>query len=353
MTTADSKTTPTPTREGTTATAVTAVTAIIINPIFKKLIPPLTQDEFEQLEKNILAEKKIRDPLVLWDGTLIDGHNRYELATKHGIDIKTESMDFPDEEAAKVWIINNQLGRRNLPPYVRTELASLAAPMLAKKGKKNMSAGGGDKKSGLTKSTNPMEVENNPKIEKVNTRKELAGMAGVSEDTYRKAMFIQDNAEDGTLQDLREGKTSIHAAYTELKTGERERSVADMVFGTGEKRPPTKKELAEQTSKNREYDKNHKKTIEELQQVFRANLEKSLYSLSNQFFATASHLWADGENIKVAHALIDEAVEATKKLKEEFNAKLETQQSNNPANDTRGVREGSQEDSNSQQEKSD
>ena len=354
MTTADSKTTPTPPTE---STATTAAVKIIINPTFKKLIPPLTQDEFQQLEKNILAEKKIRDPLVLWNGTLIDGHNRYELETKLGIDFKTESMDFTDEEAAKVWIINNQLGRRNLLPYVRTELASLAAPMLAKKGKKNMSAGGGDKKSGLTKSTNP--IENAEKIEKVNTRKELADMTGVSEDTYRKAMFIQDNADDGTLQELREGKTSIHAAYTELKTAERERSVSDMVFGTGKKRPSTKKELAEereiaeQIRKNREYDKNHKTTIEELQQVFRANLEKSLYSLSNQFFATSSHLWADEENIKVAHSLIDEAVEATKNLKEEFNAKLETQQIDNPANDTRGVREGSQEDSNSQQEKSD
>jgi len=187
-------------------------------------------------------------------------------------------------------------------------------------------------------------------------------MAGVSEDTYRKAMFIQDNADDGTLQELREGKTSIHAAYTELKTGERERSVSDMVFGTGEKRPATKKELAEQREKaeqirkNREYDKNHKRTIEEMKLVFRANLEKSLYNLNNQFFATASHLWTDEENIKVAHALIDEAVEATKKLKEEFNAKtkqLKAQQSNNPTNDTRGIRESAEKDSNSQQEKSD
>jgi len=110
--------------------------SITINPAFKNLIPPLAQDEFEQLEKNILAEKKIRDPLVLWNDTLIDGHNRYELATKHGIDFKTESMDFQNEEAAKVWIINNQLGRRNLLPYVRTELASLAAPCLRRRVRK-------------------------------------------------------------------------------------------------------------------------------------------------------------------------------------------------------------------------
>ncbi|MCL2215550.1 MAG: hypothetical protein FWB91_00890 [Defluviitaleaceae bacterium] len=235
---------------------------ITINPIFKKLIPPLTQGEFQQLEQNILTEKKIRDPLVLWNDTLIDGHNRYDLAKKHGVDFKTESMDFPNEEAVSVWIINNQLGRRNLLPYVRAELASLKEPMIAEKAKKNLSAGGGGKKSGLTKSTKA--------IEKVNTRKELADMAGVSRDTYRKAMYIKDNADDGTLQELWEGKASIHATYTELKTGESWRSVAGMVFGTGEKRPPTKKELAEQRElgeqvrKNREYDKNHKRIIEEM-----------------------------------------------------------------------------------------
>ncbi len=84
---------------------------------FKTLIPPLGASEREQLESNLLAEG-CRDPLVVWKGhnILLDGHNRYDLCTQHGIDFKIVEKVLPDRDAARDWLIRNQLGRRNLTP---------------------------------------------------------------------------------------------------------------------------------------------------------------------------------------------------------------------------------------------
>ena len=87
---------------------------------FKALIPPLSKEEYQQLEANILAEG-CRDALVVWhplehECILLDGHNRYEICQKHGIDFDITPIDCFDRQEALNWIINNQLGRRNLHP---------------------------------------------------------------------------------------------------------------------------------------------------------------------------------------------------------------------------------------------
>lgn len=90
---------------------------IIVDPEFKALIPPLSPDEYSQLEANILADG-CRDPLVVWAGenVLIDGHNRYEICTRHGIGFNTVEHEFADRDAAMDWMDANQLGRRNITP---------------------------------------------------------------------------------------------------------------------------------------------------------------------------------------------------------------------------------------------
>lgn len=90
-----------------------------INPKFRALIPPLAPEELAQLEANILADG-CRDPLVTWNGTLIDGHNRFDICTTHKLPFKTVAIDLADEDAAMDWIDSNQLGRRNLTPDQRS-----------------------------------------------------------------------------------------------------------------------------------------------------------------------------------------------------------------------------------------
>ncbi len=82
---------------------------------FKALIPPLSTEEYDQLEANILAEG-CRDALVVWNSLLLDGHNRFAICQKHDLPFATTALEFADRQSAFNWIINNQLGRRNLHP---------------------------------------------------------------------------------------------------------------------------------------------------------------------------------------------------------------------------------------------
>ena len=88
-----------------------------IEPEFQSQIPPLTDDEFKQLEENILKEGKLLSPLIVWNNTLVDGHNRYAILQKHPeIYFSTMPLRFENREEAIAWICRNQLGRRNLSP---------------------------------------------------------------------------------------------------------------------------------------------------------------------------------------------------------------------------------------------
>ena len=163
---------------------------------FKELIPPLSPEEFEQLEKNIL-EEGIRDPLVVWNGVLVDGHNRYEIAKKHGLDYETVERDFCSEDEAKAWIIQNQLGRRNLSKYDRSVMALRLKETIAEKAKERM--------------FDPMQ-----NFAQGTTRGEIANIAGVSHETIRKVEKIEEKATPRTKQLLREGKLSINQAYNSV-----------------------------------------------------------------------------------------------------------------------------------------
>lgn len=88
---------------------------IKIDEELRSLIPPLTLDEFKQLEANII-EWGCRDKLTVWaeHGTLLDGHNRYEICTRNNIEYEVEEIELESKEEVIDWIIKNQLGRRNL-----------------------------------------------------------------------------------------------------------------------------------------------------------------------------------------------------------------------------------------------
>ena len=116
--------------------------SIRIDKEFESLIPPLTDDEFKQLEENCVRDG-IRDPLVLWrvpngDDILIDGHNRWKIAAQHaGMPFETVHMKFDNRDDVKLWIYQNQLGKRNLDAVARVEIVMKIEPLIAKKAKEN------------------------------------------------------------------------------------------------------------------------------------------------------------------------------------------------------------------------
>lgn len=89
-----------------------------IDPQFKNLIHPLRKREYLQLEENLLVDG-CRDPLIVWNGILVDGHNRYEICTRQQIPFAVIEMHFACREEAVAWICSNQLGRRNISEETR------------------------------------------------------------------------------------------------------------------------------------------------------------------------------------------------------------------------------------------
>jgi N6-adenosine-specific RNA methylase IME4 len=183
----------------------------------ESLIPPLSNEEFKQLERNIL-EEGIREPLITWNGILIDGHNRYRIAQEHDMNYETLEKEFEDLNAVKIWMVNNQLGRRNLQDFVRGELFSIIEEILKQKGNDEKSKAGGDKKS-LLSIIDKSDIKTNE--ERHNTRNIVAEKLGWS--TGKKAMFdiVKTKAPEEVKEKLRTGEVSINQAYKEIKKEEK------------------------------------------------------------------------------------------------------------------------------------
>jgi N6-adenosine-specific RNA methylase IME4 len=183
----------------------------VIDEELMKLIPPLTDEEHEELERSILRDG-CRDALVVWshDGKqiLLDGHHRYAICRNHYIELpRIVSQDCSTREEAIQWMIANQLARRNLSRYMRAILAlrwedKLRSPARARRlaGLKGQAPEVGSDKA---------PAEQAP----LNTRKALAKMAGVGEDTMQKVMDIDDLHDESLNEKLRLGEISINSAH--------------------------------------------------------------------------------------------------------------------------------------------
>ena len=88
-----------------------------IDPEFSAQILPLSFEELQQLEQNIIAEGRLLNPIITWNGYILDGHTRYRILKKHGfIKFEVEEIQLANKYEALAWICKNQLGRRNLSP---------------------------------------------------------------------------------------------------------------------------------------------------------------------------------------------------------------------------------------------
>ena len=96
---------------------------IVVNEELKAYIEPMTPEEYEALERSLLAEG-CRDALVLWGEILVDGHHRYAICRKHGLPFQTvQHPHFQSMDDVRLWMIDQHLGRRSLSVFQRGELA--------------------------------------------------------------------------------------------------------------------------------------------------------------------------------------------------------------------------------------
>ena len=189
-----------------------------IDPEFRALIPPLTAEELAGLEADILEHGALRDNLVIWakGNVLLDGHHRLAICERHGIGYATHTLDLPDRDAAKLWIIRNQFSRRNLATIQKIALSELARPLIEAEAKERQRLHGG---------TAPgREATLSPKSDEVlRTDDVLAEMAGCGRTTYRDALFVMDYGTPEQIEALKSNSVAISKAASEIKR-ERQRT---------------------------------------------------------------------------------------------------------------------------------
>ena len=172
--------------------------------LFADLIPPLSIEERGELENSIMDEG-CRDAICVWNGVIVDGHNRYEICKRRKRAFRVKEMSFDNDEAAVAWIIRNQFGRRNLTAMQRAELALKLKDAIASEAKKRQGARNDLK---AKKDIVPTLAQSPSK-----TRDELAKMANVSHGTLAKVEKIIADAAPEVVEAARKGEMSINKAY--------------------------------------------------------------------------------------------------------------------------------------------
>ena len=184
------------------------LSALKVDPEFQGKIPPLTFEELNQLEANILRDGRIINPIIVWEGLIVDGHNRFTIAKKHPeIPFTVHEKEFASRYEAIIWICKNQLGRRNLTPEQKKYL-------IGKQYEAEKSAKGGDRKSKVSQSTG----QNGPLIDEHPTRKRIAAENGVNDsfvkraEQFSKGVDAAEEAVPGTRQKVLSGEVKPTAA---------------------------------------------------------------------------------------------------------------------------------------------
>ena len=193
---------------------------IKIDPELRDLLPPLSDEEKKKLEDSLLKLGYKGAPIYTWHGYIVDGHNRYELCRKHNIDFLTDDLDLGDNATiidVMEWMINTQLGRRNLPPAQRISVVDKFKKKIQEQAKENQSLGGGDKK---TENAKNRVSPNGEKRSVTHTDKELAKMAGVGTGTIARYNRVMNSDDEELKKKVLSDEVKINTAYEEIRKKE-------------------------------------------------------------------------------------------------------------------------------------
>lgn len=186
-----------------------------IDPELRDLLPPLTDEEYKLLEKNIIENGFDKNfPIMEWHGYVVDGHNRYKICKDHNItDYIVGTLAYETKEEVMEWMLDIQLGRRNLTPIQRIAIAEKYRSLYEKQAKENLIKAGNNYGVGKEK---PLPNLVNP-ISSIDTAKKLAEVANVGKETYRMGKKILDSDNEEIKEKVLSGEMSINAGYNKIK----------------------------------------------------------------------------------------------------------------------------------------
>lgn len=222
------------------------MTTLKIDPEFRDKIPPLTDAEFKLLKENILSAGEVYEPICVWNGTIVDGHNRWRIIQEHPeIPFKVKEMGFADKWEAFDWMYANQLGRRNLTDEQKTYI-------LGKLYEVRKQRYGGDRKSSLQNE----DLKPGGRTVAVVAREQGVGQSTVERAEHfvkgiDKAAEVDPDFKRDVLSGVVKAKKSDLAAIRKLKSPDEIQEAVDAIRSgrTAPKPRPQSKEMKEFTDK--------------------------------------------------------------------------------------------------------
>ena len=221
-----------------------------INHELKDFIPPLSGEEKKQLEDSLLKYGYKGAPIYTWHNYIVDGHNRYELCRKHNIDYPVEELDLGEDATiidAMEWMINTQLGRRNLPPAQRIAVWDKFRRIVEDDNLKRKSEAGKIGANITNDKTGCVQLDTSrnskPRDYSTNTRQQIAQKANVGSGTIARYDKVMNSNNEEIKKKMENGEISINAAYEKVRKNERKKENIDNESSLSQ--PKTYQEVAQ------------------------------------------------------------------------------------------------------------
>ena len=209
--------------KNTGITYTSAERSPVILPEMAELLPPLSAEQLDALEADLIKNGCYAPIIVNEDMVIIDGHNRQALCEKHDLPYTMAVFSFEDLLEAKQWALDTQKGRRNLEKWELGKIALKLKPEIEAKARANQGT-----RTDLS-ATLPESSDT------VDTRKELAEAVGLGERTMGKVIQIDENAPDAIKEALDKKELSINKGYDltrqlqDVPDDQREQAAAELL----------------------------------------------------------------------------------------------------------------------------
>jgi len=158
-------------------------TDLQVHPLVRDLFPPMDDTEFEALVADIAAHGQ-REPIVLYEDMILDGHHRYRACQRLGIE--PNFIAYMDDDPV-AFAVSLNLRRRHLDESQRAMVAAKLAKLAH-----------GQRQSG--------------QLAAVPTQAEAATMLSVGERSLRRAREVLDHGTPELAQAVERGDVSVSAA---------------------------------------------------------------------------------------------------------------------------------------------
>lgn len=197
------------------------------------VMPPMSDEEYEQLIDSIREHGQL-EPVVLFEGQILDGRHRYQACQELGIEPILREYSYEDDgpSPATFSLVKNT-HRRHLTTSQRAMVAAAILPFFEAEARENQRKAGGDQKAKSEQTETKAPVHSHAKA---------AEEMHVSASSVQRAAKLAEEAPE-LAEEVKAGKKTLNAANTELQ--EKKKNTAPSIIPAENQRKAAFAEIAE------------------------------------------------------------------------------------------------------------